>query len=389
MKREIILCVDDEKMVLDALKMEILSKLPAPMVIETALDSEEALNIVSEAAEDGDEIILVISDQRMPGMTGEILLSEIHKNHPDTLKILLTGYADVDAIKYAINHAELYRYIQKPWDREDLLLTVLEAVKKYHTKKMLAEKTLQVMHLNEELENKVEQRTLELQRMVKELEAFSYTISHDLKSHLRSIAGYTRFILEDYSNETNEGAKKLLGNISTTCNNMFILIDKLLKYATVAHLPLDKKSINMDDTVRKVFNEINVSMGNHRAELQIEAELPDIKGDLVLMIEVLHNLFSNSIKFSNKMDKALIQVSCKMEDQFYTFQIADNGAGFDMRYAGKLFEIFQRLHSQKEFEGNGIGLATVKNIIDRHGGKIWIEGKKGVGTTVYFSLPRE
>ncbi len=387
MGREKILCVDDEEMVVEALKMELMRGLPSDFIIETAQSSEEALQIADESLKRGDVILLVISDQRMPGMTGEVLLSELNKTHPQALKILLTGYTDVGAIRYAINHAGLYRYIQKPWDREDLLLTVNQAIEKFRTQKQLDEKTFQIIKMNEELEKKVEMRTKQLSDAVKELESFSYTVSHDLKSPVRSIDYYSKFILEDYDTHLNDDVKSMLKNIRGVCSGMFELIEKLLQYAVTTKTEPEFLPVDMGALVTQTYQEIITAVEDRQVELVIEDSLPQVSGDAILLKQVLYNILSNAIKFTRYQNNAVIRVSCHKTQNQCQFSFKDNGVGFNMAYSTKLFGIFQRMHSQSEFEGSGIGLATVKKIVEKHGGSVSIFSEEGLGTTVSFTLP--
>lgn len=387
MERDLILCVDDESMVVDALKMELMQSLSSEFIIESARSGEEALEIAQEAITSGDHIILVISDQRMPGMTGEVLLSKLNAIIPQSLKILLTGYTDIEAVQYAINHAGLYRYIQKPWDRQDLVLTVSEAVDKYRTQKKLEEKTRQVIRMNEELEKMVEQRTLQLSDAIKELESFSYTVSHDLKSPLRSIDYYAKFILEDYEKTLGEDVASMLKNIRSVCSGMFDLIDKLLLYAVTAKAEPEFSMVDMNSLFEQTFNEMMVAEQGRNIELKIDSNLPEVKADCVLIKQVVHNLLSNAVKFTRQKEEAVIRITCVKETGTYCFSVSDNGVGFNMNYAHKLFGLFQRMHSHNRFEGSGIGLATVKKIIEKHGGKVSISSEEGRGTQVSFALP--
>jgi two-component system sensor histidine kinase/response regulator len=387
MGRDKILCVDDEEMIVDALKMELMNNLPENITIETARNAEEAFLIVEDSISQGDNFILIISDQRMPGIPGDVLLAELNKLVPDALKILLTGYTDIDGIQYAINNAGLFRYIQKPWSREDLLLTVRQAIDKYNTKRELNEKTRQIIKMNEELGKKVKERTAQLSDAIKELEAFTYTVSHDLKSPLRSIDYYSKYILEDYSNELNNEVKNMVSNIRSICGNMFELIDNLLLYSMTAKAQPELTTVDMDALFRNTFGEIAKPLKERDIIFTIEEKLPEVTGDVVLLKQVISNILSNAVKFTRNKDQAKINVKHSIEENKVCFSINDNGVGFDMKHASKLFGIFQRMHTQSEFEGFGIGLATVKKIIDKHGGEVSIKSEEGIGTTIMFSLP--
>lgn len=387
MGREIILCVDDEAMVVDALKMELMQGLSSDCAIETALSGEEALEIAEESLKQGEEIVLVITDQRMPGMPGEILLQKLSAVIPKALKILLTGYTDIEAVQYAINNAGLYRYIQKPWSREDLLLTVQGALDQYRTQKQLEESTRKIIKMNEELERTVEQRTHQLSEAVKELESFCFTVSHDLKSPLRTIDTYTKFILEDYEQSLNDDVVHMLRNIRVVCSGMFDMIDKLLQYAITTKTKPEFSVVSMEELFKQTFSEIIMSEKGRELELVLESPLPEVNGDPVLLKQVVFNLLSNAVKFTRPQQKPLIRARWTAVPEGYCFTVEDNGVGFNMDYASKLFGLFQRMHSHGQFEGSGIGLATVKKIIEKHGGKVSIHSQEGKGTQVSFTLP--
>ena len=387
MGRDKILCVDDEELMVDALKIELVNNISSDIIIETATNAKEALLIVNESINQGDRFILVISDQKMPGMTGEVLLAELDKIIPQALKILLTGYTDLDAVQYAINNAGLFRYILKPWEQEDLILTVKQAIDKFNTKRALDEKTQQIMKMNEDLEEKVKERTLQLSDAMKELEAFSFTVSHDLKSPLRSIDYCAKFILEDYADGLNEEVKKMLTDIRSTCDNMFSLINKLLLYSMTSKALPELSLVDTDQLFRLTYAELMTSVENREIEFIIKGALPTLKADPILLKQVVNNILSNSIKFTRQKEKAIITVECEEVRNEYRFYVRDNGVGFDMKYASKLFGIFQRMHTQNEYEGSGIGFATVKKIIEKHGGQVNISSIENEGTVVSFTLP--
>ena len=389
MKRDIILCVDDEEMMVEALKIELTNNISSDIIIETATSAEEALMIVNESLEQGDHIILVISDQKMPEMTGEVLLAELDKIIPQALKILLTGYTDLDAIQYAINNASLFRYIQKPWEQEDLILTVKQAIDKFNTMRALDEKTRQIMKMNEELEEKVQERTMQLSDAIKELETFSFTVSHDLKSPLRSIDYCAKYILEDYADMLSPEVLKMLTDIRSTCENMFILINKLLLYSMTANALPELAPVDTDQLFRQTYAELMSSVKNRKIEFIIKGVLPTVMADSILLKQVVNNILSNAIKFTRLREKAVITVDCEEDKNKYRFSVRDNGVGFDMKCASKLFGIFQRMHTQNEYEGSGIGLATVKKIIDKHGGEVSINSVEDEGTVLSFTLPKQ
>ncbi|MFA7287524.1 MAG: ATP-binding protein [Melioribacteraceae bacterium] len=220
----------------------------------------------------------------------------------------------------------------------------------------------------------------------KELEAFAYSVSHDLRAPLRGILGFTQILIEDHKDKLDEEGKRICSVILGNTERMGHLIDDLLSFSRLGRREIEKTEIDMKSMIRSIFYEISDEGNRNNIELNI-GEMPQIFADSSLMKQVLINLLSNALKFSSKKEIIKLNIKYKLEDNFQVFSIQDNGAGFNSKYTDKLFGVFQRLHNESEFPGTGVGLAIVQRIIFRHGGKVWAEGEIDKGATFYFSLP--
>lgn len=244
-----------------------------------------------------------------------------------------------------------------------------------------------IRKLNEELEDRVAQRTEELKAANKELEAFSYSVSHDLRAPLRAVDGYTRMLSEDYGPVLDEEGQRICSVISSA-QDMGHLIDDLLSFSRFGRAAINPSVIDMEGMARAIFFELATPEKQERVEFILQP-LPEVVGDPTLMRQVWVNLLSNALKFSAKREHPVIEVSASTQDGEILYCVRDNGAGFDMRYANKLFGVFQRLHTVKEFAGTGVGLAIVQRIVVRHGGRVWAEGEVDHGASFYFALKGE
>jgi signal transduction histidine kinase len=244
----------------------------------------------------------------------------------------------------------------------------------------------EIHRLNEELEQRVIERTKQLEETNKELEAFCYSVSHDLRGPLRAINGFSSMLLQDYADKLDNEGKRLLDIIRRNTKNMGELIDDLLALSRVGRKKIELKKIDMDKLAWAVFQDIKVTIPERKLEFHINL-LPPAYGDSGMVRQVFVNLLTNAIKFTRLKDNSVIEVGGCVKDSENIYYVKDNGVGFEMQYADKLFDTFQRLHKEEEFEGTGIGLAIVQRIIHRHRGQVWAEGKVNEGATFYFTLP--
>jgi signal transduction histidine kinase len=240
----------------------------------------------------------------------------------------------------------------------------------------------------EELETRVRDRTKELEAANAELDAFSYSVSHDLRAPLRAIDGYARMVEEDYAGKLDAEGARLLGAVRANSVRMSQLIDDLLAFSRLGREPLRTRPVRLDELVGQVIEETRAENADRNVEFRKE-ELGVVDADPALLKQALANLLRNAVKFSAQRDPAVVRVGCRGDNgaaSTKTYYVKDNGVGFDMQYSNRLFGVFQRLHRAAEYPGTGVGLAIVQRIIQRHGGKIWADAAPGEGATFYFTL---
>jgi light-regulated signal transduction histidine kinase (bacteriophytochrome) len=246
---------------------------------------------------------------------------------------------------------------------------------------------VQIRNKQQELEKKVRDRTAQLESVNKELEAFSYSVSHDLRAPLRAIMGYSTMLKEDYAPKLDADAERMFSAIVSNARMMGQLIDDLIAFSRMERKELAHQPVAMDTIAETCLQELLPNGQGAKYKVQLNS-LPGCFGDQSMIKQVWINLISNAIKYSSKESAPRIEIGYEEQEAMNVYFVRDNGVGFDMQYANKLFGVFQRLHRQEEFEGTGVGLALVKRIVDKHNGKIWAASTPGEGAVFYFSLPK-
>ena len=243
-----------------------------------------------------------------------------------------------------------------------------------------------VTRLNAELERRVAERTQELQNALSELEHFSYTISHNLRSPLRGIDGWSMVLLAEAGDQLSDDARRYLDLLRSNAQQMGYLIDDLVTFLRLKRMPINKEKVDMQDALTAALNRLSKEQEGRKVELRI-TEMPACYADLNLLTEVYFQLLENALKFTRKREHAIIEIGGQTVVDEQVYYVKDNGVGFDMQYVHKLFMVFERLQRDEEYEGTGAGLASVKRIVLRHGGQVWAESDPGEGATFYFSFP--
>ena len=279
---------------------------------------------------------------------------------------------------------EAFNHMLARIERQNAALTASEEQLRAHATELeqrVAERTAELERANVELR----QSATELTVANGELDAFAYSVSHDLRAPLRSIDGFSQVVLEDYADELDEDGRDALSRVRAASQRMGALIDSLLRLARISRIPMSPERVDLSAMARDIAGELHNGEPGRAVDLRIEPGL-EAWGDRRLLEIALGNLIRNSWKYTARQPRPRIEVATAQANGRRAFMVRDNGAGFDMRYADKLFAEFQRLHSQTEFDGIGVGLATVRRIVRRHGGEIWAEGAVGQGATFYFNL---
>jgi two-component system sensor histidine kinase/response regulator len=365
-----ILIVDDEKAQMEAL----LNTLQFEGYRTTGFSSPQKALAELKAG----EYEVLLTDLKMPEMDGIELIRAARQKDPDIVGIVMTGHGTIDTAVAAMQGGAL-DYVLKPFKLNAILTVIGRALE---TRRLRLENAM--------LQQREREQAAELAAAYRDLESFSYSVSHDLRSPLRAIRGFTEMYLEEFGSTVPEQGRTYLQRVAEGAERMDQLIEDLLKFCRFSRAPLRKQKVDLDAAVRRIIADLQAREPQRAVHIEI-GELPPCDGDPSLLQQVLINLLSNAFKFTRQKQPAQIAVGSFVADSPVhpgsterVYFVRDNGAGFNPKYADKLFGVFQRLHSADEFEGTGVGLSIVQRVLQRHGGRIWAEGAPGQGATFYF-----
>jgi two-component system sensor histidine kinase/response regulator len=320
------------------------------------------------------EFDLLLTDLMMPEMDGITLINAARRIDSTLGAVVMTGHGTIDTAVQAMQVGAL-DYILKPFKLNVILPVLTRALEGQRLRRE-----------NAELQEREQRRSEELAAAYQDLESFSYSISHDLRAPLRTIDSFAQVLEDDFSEPLGEEGRRVIGIIRRGSQKMDQLIVGLLEFSRAGRERLDLDRIDMTALARSAAAEIMAVYSGPKPHIDI-AELPAVAGDATVMRQVWCNLIGNALKYSAKRPEPRIRISGRIEDREAIYQVDDNGAGFDMRYADKLFGVFQRLHRTEDFSGTGVGLAIVHRIVARHGGRIWAQGALDAGACFQFALP--
>ena len=352
---------------------ETLADARAPFALETVERLDAALARLAAGGVDA-----VLLDLALPDSRGYDTFATVHARAPETPIIVLTGLGDESLALRTVRDGAQDYLVKGQVDGNILTRSVRYAIERHHIRQ-------EISRLNEELEHRVVARTAELTAANQELETFTYSVSHDLRAPLRQTDGFARILQEEHAAGLDAAARHCLDRIREGTQHMGRLVDDLLNLARVGRAELHVEPRDLNSLVRAAVADLELELQGRVVEWRI-GPLPTVACDAGLMSLIFANLLSNAVKFTRPRAQAVIEVGRLPTALGPAVFVRDNGVGFDMRYADKLFGVFQRLHRAEDFEGTGVGLATVQRIIHKHHGRVWAEAELDKGTTFYFTI---
>lgn len=390
MSQKVILCVDDEIIVLDALTEQLHKAFGPEYIIEVAESGEEALDIFDELSEEGMEFPVVLADFIMPIMKGDELLEKIHKKSPLSKKVMLTGQASLEGVSNAVNKADLYRYINKPWDKDDMIMTIKEAIKSFDLEHEILQKNKELSQLNESLEQKVEERTHQLEELNKTKDKFFSIIAHDLRNPFNTLLGFSELMRVNFDRYSKEQIRSYIDILYETADSGYALLKNLLEWSRsqTGSLKITPEVIDIANITRDVIQLLENSAT--KKQIKIINKLEDAVtayADLNMIHTTIRNLLSNAIKYTNT--GGTISIASDQKDDFISICVEDNGIGMSKENIEKLFRIDMNVSTKgtNDESGTGLGLLLCKEFVEKNGGKIWVESEPDKGSRFFFTVP--
>jgi two-component system, sensor histidine kinase and response regulator len=327
----------------------------------------------------------------MPGMSGieTAALIRARERSRTTPIIFLTGMMRTAEMVFSGYSAGAVDYLMKPLEPEVLRAKVAVFVELDRARHELEQEITERVRIAEqvsELNNALRQKNDDLLAANADLEAFCHSVSHDLRMPLRHIHSYISILEASASSKLNSEERRHVTTVQKAALRMTRLIDDLLAFSRIGRAAMHRQRIRMMELIDETFQDLAPDLTNRRIDWE-RHQIPDTMGDPQLLKQVWVNLLANAVKYTRPRDPARIEIGAEEAEDEIIYYVKDNGVGFNMQYADRLFGVFQRLHTEKDFEGTGVGLANVRRIVQRHGGRTWAEGAEGRGATVYFSLP--
>ena len=399
MKKDVIICVDDEQMILNSLHTQLERKFGRIYEYEFAESADEAQEVIDELIEDGYTIALIISDQIMPEMMGDEFLTKVHQTFPEIIKILLTGQAGLDSAVNAINNANLFRYLTKPWEENDLLLSVEKALEQFNLINNLRKQNQQLENNYQQLINQQKATKLATQAKLnaetenRSKSAFLANMSHEIRTPLSTIIGYSEMLLEDVTEQQHLNYIPDIENIKIAGNHLLALINDILDLAKIqsGKMELYIQPININDLLSEIKSLANQLATKKSNTLIINSiDLGTIKTDKLRLKQVIINLLSNACKFTQQGRITLdVEKTQKDKNDWLKISITDTGVGMNTEQISKIFNEFEQANQSiaTQYGGTGLGLSLSKQICELLSGSIQIESQPDVGSIFMVEIP--
>lgn len=391
MKKSVIVCVDDEELVLNTLSEQLRRKFKYQFEIETSHSAEEAVELIKAVIDEGKYVPVVLVDYLMPGKKGDELIRDISDIDDRILCILLTGFASLEALGSALNFGNLFRYIPKPWEENDLIMTVQEAYRRFAQERVIEEQNIELAELNKNLEKKVEERTSELEEANRTKDKFISILAHDLINPFHTMMGITQSISQLYDKLPDEKKVNYMKELDRQLRSTYMLFENLLLWtrSQSGKLKADPRDLNLEDITEREVSSIEQGAGNKG--ITIERNINEslmVYADENMLRTVLRNLITNAVKFTNK--GGTITISAEEHENQIRIIVKDTGIGMSDEKLKDLFSQNDKVLQKgtDEESGSGLGLALCKEFTEQMGGYIHAESKEGEGSEFFVILPK-